>query len=93
VTGTSDRDARGADPDAGGSRPEPGSGDGGHRDGLVDHRPAGTSSPGADREPERNGDVSDIIEGEIGSASLKEPTDARRHAADLDRLPRLGQHG
>ena len=52
-----------------------------------DERTSGSNSrPGAAGEPE-DGDTSDVIEGEVGSASLKEPAAAERAAADLDRLP------
>jgi hypothetical protein len=47
---------------------------------------ASDSRPGADGEPEDDGDTSDVVTGEIGSASLKEPGDTEHNAADLDQL-------
>jgi hypothetical protein len=50
-----------------------------------------TQPSGASTDPEQDdGDTSDVVEGEVGSASLKEPTEAEGSAADLDRLPALG---
>jgi hypothetical protein len=52
-----------------------------------DERTSGSNSrPGVAGEPE-DGDTSDVVEGDVGSASLKEPAAAESAAADLDRLP------
>jgi hypothetical protein len=47
-------------------------------------------APGAQRIPGRPGDrdASDVIEGDIGEARLKEPGDGTA-GADLDRLPQV----
>jgi hypothetical protein len=38
--------------------------------------------------PDRiDGDTGDVVEGPVGSASLKDPDEARAAAADLDALP------
>jgi hypothetical protein len=36
-----------------------------------------------------DGDTSDVVEGPVGSASLKDPAEAARSAADLDALPSI----
>jgi hypothetical protein len=55
-----------------------------------DARVAATQSePAAPGEPE--GDTSDVVEGPIGSASLKPPAEAAANAADLDALANESQ--
>jgi hypothetical protein len=40
---------------------------------------------------ENGGDTGDVVEGPVGSASLKEPSDAAPSAADLDALPAIDE--
>ena len=44
---------------------------------------------GDPRTPDETADTSDVVEGPVGSANLKDPDRAAPHAADLEALPTI----
>jgi|SoimicmetaTmtHMC_FD_contig_31_1112587_length_564_multi_3_in_0_out_0_2 hypothetical protein len=54
-----------------------------------DRNPDPGERPVANTGSEAGGDTGGVVEGPVGSASLKEPADAAPSAADLDALPAI----